>query len=275
MKSLKTRLITIFTAVIFVLTVVLGFIVVNRVGKNLTDDYYDDLENLAVEKANYIRSKIDSEIFYIEAIAQDDKIINKDISWEKKADYFEKEAKRAGYMYYSYVDKNGNSTLFNKKRDTVNVKERDYYKKAMSGKGAISDVIISAVTKKPTIIVASPIIKKWSNSGSFFMGQRKQLFLSDIVSKIKYGKTGFGIIINDKGTTVGHANKKLVLSQSNTVEIAKKDPSFKSLADLIENIISEKKVGKGEYEYKGTKKCSWFFSYRRYQLDYGFWRRNF
>ncbi len=44
-------------------------------------------------------------MFYIEAIAQDDKIISKDISWEKKADYFEKEAKRAGYMYYSYADK--------------------------------------------------------------------------------------------------------------------------------------------------------------------------
>ena len=257
MKSLKTRLITIFTAVIFVLTVVLGFIVVNRVGKNLTDDYYDDLQNLVVEKANYIRSKIDSEIFYIEAIAQDDKIINKDISWEKKADYFEKEAKRAGYMYYSYADKNGNATLFNKKRDTVNVKDRDYYKKAMSGKGAISDVIISAVTKKPTIIVASPIIKNGQIQGVFY-GAKEATFLSDIVSKIKYGKTGFGIIINDKGTTVGHANKKLVLSQSNTVEIAKKDSSFKSLADLIENIISEKKVGKGEYEYKGTKNAAGF-----------------
>ncbi|EDU38539.1 methyl-accepting chemotaxis protein [Clostridium sporogenes] len=257
MKSLKTRLITIFTAVIFVLTVVLGFIVVNRVGKNLTDDYYDDLQNFAVEKANYIRSKIDSEIFYIEAIAQDDKIINKDISWEKKADYFEKEAKRAGYMYYSYADKNGNATLFNKKRDTVNVKDRDYYKKAMSGKGAISDVIISAVTKKPTIIVASPIIKNGQIQGVFY-GAKEATFLSDIVSKIKYGKTGFGIIINHKGTTVGHANKKLVLSQSNTVEIAKKDSSFKSLADLIENIISEKKVGKGEYEYKGTKNAAGF-----------------
>lgn len=239
------------------LTVVLGFIVVNRVGKNLTDDYYDDLQNFAVEKANYIRSKIDSEIFYIEAIAQDDKIINKDISWEKKADYFEKEAKRAGYMYYSYADKNGNATLFNKKRDTVNVKDRDYYKKAMSGKGAISDVIISAVTKKPTIIVASPIIKNGQIQGVFY-GAKEATFLSDIVSKIKYGKTGFGIIINHKGTTVGHANKKLVLSQSNTVEIAKKDSSFKSLADLIENIISEKKVGKGEYEYKGTKNAAGF-----------------
>lgn len=257
MKSLKSRLITIFTAVIFVLTVVLGFIVVNRVGKNLTDDYYDDLQNLAVEKANYIRSKIDSEIFYIEAIAQDDKIINKDISWEKKTDYFEKEAKRAGYMYYSYADKNGNATLFNKKRDTVNVKDRDYYKKAILGKGAISDVIISAVTKKPTIIVASPIIKNGQVQGVFY-GAKEATFLSDIVSKIKYGKTGFGIIINDKGTTVGHVNKKLVLSQSNTVEIAKKDPSFKSLADLIENIISEKKVGKGEYEYKGVKNAAGF-----------------
>ncbi|MCC5422258.1 methyl-accepting chemotaxis protein [Clostridium botulinum] len=257
MKSLKTRLITIFTTIIFVLTVVLGFIVVNRVSKNLTEDYYDDLQNLAVEKSNYIKSKIDSEIFYIEAIAQDDKIINKDISWEKKADYFEKEAKRAGYMYYSYADKNGNATLFNKKRDTVNVKDRDYYKKAMSGKAAISDIIISAVTKKPTIIVASPIIKSGQIQGAFY-GAKEATFLSDIVSKIEYGKTGFGIIVNDKGTTVGHANKKLVLSQSNTVEIAQKDPSFKSLADLIENIISQKKVGNGEYEYKGTKNAVGF-----------------
>ncbi len=78
-------------------------------------------------------------------------------------------------MYYSYADKNGNAILFNKKRDTVNVKDRDYYKKAMSGKVAISDIIISAVTKKPTIIVASPIIKSGQIQG-VFMEQRKQLF---------------------------------------------------------------------------------------------------
>ncbi|NFV13258.1 methyl-accepting chemotaxis protein [Clostridium sporogenes] len=257
MKSLKTKMITIFTAVIFVLTVLLGFVIINKVSKSLREDYYDDLKSLSVEKANYIKSKVDSEIFYMEAVARDDRIINKDISWEKKADYFEKEAKRAGYMYYAYADKNGNSILFNKKRDTANVKDRDYYKKAMSGKGAISDVIISSVTKEPIIIVASPIIKNGQIQGVFY-GAKEATFLSDIVSKIKYGKTGFGIIVNDKGTTVGHANKKLVLSQSNTVEIAKKDASFKSLADLIENIISEKKVGNGDYEYKGTKNAVGF-----------------
>lgn len=257
MKSLKTKMITIFTAVIFVLTVLLGFVIINKVSKSLREDYYDDLKSLSVEKANYIKSKVDSEIFYMEAVAQDDRIINKDISWEKKADCFEKEAKRAGYMYYAYADKNGNSILFNKKRDTANVKDRDYYKKAMSGKGAISDVIISSVTKEPIIIVASPIIKNGQIQGVFY-GAKEATFLSDIVSKIKYGKTGFGIIVNDKGTTVGHANKKLVLSQSNTVEIAKKDASFKSLSDLIENIISEKKVGNGDYEYKGTKNAVGF-----------------
>lgn len=45
----------------------------------------------------------------------------------------------------------------------------------MSGKAAISDIIISAVTKKPTIIVASPIIKSGQIQG-VFMEQRKQLF---------------------------------------------------------------------------------------------------
>ncbi len=100
MKSLKTRLITIFTTIIFVLTVVLGFIVVNRVSKNLTEDYYNDLQNLAVEKSNYIKSKIDSEMFYIEAIAQDDKIISKDISWEKKADYLRKRLKEQVHVLF-------------------------------------------------------------------------------------------------------------------------------------------------------------------------------
>ncbi|WP_195923563.1 methyl-accepting chemotaxis protein [Clostridium tepidum] len=252
MKSLRTKIITMFTTIIFVLTVALGFIVINGVTKNLTQDYYSDLKTISIEKANYIKAKIDSEISYMEAMAQQDRIINKDISWENNVYYFEKEAKRAGYVYYAFADKNGNSILFNKKRDTVNIRGREYYKKAIEGKSTISDVIISAVTKKPIIIVASPIIKDGQVQGIFY-GAKEATFLSDIVSKIKYGKTGFGIIINDKGTTVGHANKKLVLSQSNTVEIAKKDESFKSLASLIENIISEKKVGNGEYEYKGTK----------------------
>lgn len=38
----------------------------------------------------------------------------------------------------------------------------------MSGKAAISDIIISAVTKKPTIIVASPIIKSGQIQGVFY-----------------------------------------------------------------------------------------------------------
>ncbi|MCY6959890.1 methyl-accepting chemotaxis protein [Clostridium brassicae] len=252
MKSLKTKLIVIFTLVIFALTVGLGVICMNIVSNNLTKDCYKDLKNLSVEKANYIKSKVDGQIFYIEAIAQDDKIINENIPWEEKVAYFEKEAKRAGYMRFAFADKNGNATVFNKQRDTVNVKDRDYYQKAISGKSAISDVIISGVTKEPIAVVASPVVKDGKIYGVFY-GVREGTFLNDVISKIKYGQTGFGIIINDKGTTVGHANKELVLKQSNTIEIAKKDTAFKSLADLIQNIISKKEVGNGDYSYKGIK----------------------
>ncbi|WP_125153284.1 methyl-accepting chemotaxis protein [Clostridium rectalis] len=257
MKSLKTRLIFIFTSVIFILTVLLGFVVVRKVTKNLKEDYYDDLRTLSVEKANYVKSNIEKEIFYMGALAQNDIIMNKSISWESKINYFEKEAKRAGYMYYAFADKSGKSILLNKKKDSTNVYDRDYYKKAIEGKGAVSDVIISTVTNEPTIIVAYPIKVNGEIQGVFY-GAKESTFLSDIVSKIKYGKTGFGIIINDKGTTVGHANKKLVLNLSNTVDIAKKDSSFKSLANLVEDIISKKNVGIGEYEYKGVENAVGF-----------------
>ncbi len=78
----------------------------------------------------------------------------------------------------------------------------------MLGKAAISDVIISSVTNKPTIIVASPIIKNGQIQGVFY-GAKEATFLSDIVSKIKYGKTGFGIIINDKALQLDMLIKNL------------------------------------------------------------------
>ncbi|MCS4464784.1 PDC sensor domain-containing protein, partial [Clostridium botulinum] len=64
----------------------------------------------------------------------------------------------------------------------------------MSGKAAISDIIISAVTKKPTIIVASPIIKSgqireflWSKGSNFFK----------VILLVKLNmENGLGIIVN-------------------------------------------------------------------------------
>ncbi|WP_251861411.1 methyl-accepting chemotaxis protein [Clostridium sp. Marseille-Q2269] len=252
MKSLKTKLITIFASLIFVLAVVLGVIIVNRVTTNLTKDYYNDLQNLSVEKANYIKAKIDGEILYMNSMSQDDKIIDNKIPWETKVAYFEEEAKRAAYMNYCFVDKNGNSIVFDKAKNSSNVKDREYYKKAMAGKASISDVLVSNVTRKPVIVIAAPVTRNGQVQGVFY-GVKEATFLSDIVSKIKYGKTGFGIVVNDKGVTVGHEKKELVLSQSNMIEQAKKDESFKSLSSLIERIISEKKVGNGDYKYEGKK----------------------
>lgn len=257
MKSLKIRLIVIFTFVIFILTVGLEVISISIVSKNLTEDCNRDLKNLSIEKASYIKSMVDKQIYYIEAIAQDNKIVDEGISWEEKSSYFEKEAKRAGYTRFCFADINGNATMFNKNRDTVNVKDRDYFKKAMAGESSISDVIISGATKQPIIVVAAPVKKDGKICGALY-GVREGTFLCDIVSEIKYGKTGFGIIINDKGTTVGHINKELVMNQSNTIEVAKKNSSFKSLADLIESIISKKIVGNGEYEYEGEKNAVGF-----------------
>jgi methyl-accepting chemotaxis protein len=252
MKSLKVRLILAFTLLIFVLTATLGFITEKMITKNLTEDYYEDLQTLSVEKANYIKSLVHNEISYIETVAENYKIITDNTPWEEKVFSLEKDAKKTGYRYYCFADKNGTSVVFDKERHTENINDMDFFKEAISGKSTISDIIIDKRTKEPIMVVASPVEKNGEIYGIFY-GIKEATFLSDIVSKFKYGETGFGIIINENGTTIGHANKNLVLSQSNTIEIAKKNPDFKSLAHLIQKMISQNKLGTGDYIYSGVK----------------------
>ncbi|SDL33101.1 methyl-accepting chemotaxis protein [Natronincola ferrireducens] len=257
MRTLKTQFIVIFTVLILGLTATLGFVTVRMVSKNLIESCYGELRLLSEERADYIKSIVDGHIFYIEAIAQNNKIINEDIPWEEKVSYFEEEAKRTGYIQYSFADKNGDAIVFNQQRDALNIKNEDYYQKAMSGKSSISDIIISDVTNEPIVIVASPVIKNNEIYGVFY-GVKEGTFLCDIASNVKYGETGFQIIINHKGTTIGHANRNLVINQSNIIQNAKENPSFQSLADLIENTILKREVGNGDYEYEGIKNAVGF-----------------
>ncbi|SCY05469.1 methyl-accepting chemotaxis protein [Alkaliphilus peptidifermentans] len=257
MKTLKTRFITIFTVLILGLTATLGFIAIRMVSNNMVENCYRELRILSEEKANYIKTIVDGHIFYIEAIAKDNKITDDDIPWEEKVSYFEEEAQRAGYIEYSFADKNGNAVVFNRQRDTLNINDQDYYQNAMSGKSTISDVIISDVLKEPIVILAAPVMKNGEIYGVFY-GVKEGTFLCDIASEFKYGETGFQIIINQKGTTIGHVNRNLVINQSNIIEGAKENLSFESLAELLENIISKKEIGNGDYEYEGIKNAVGF-----------------
>jgi methyl-accepting chemotaxis protein len=250
MKSIKTRLIVIFTIIIIIVTGMLSFVSIEVVRQNLINSAHSDLEEIAKEEAKYIQAKKDSELKYVDALAQNEIITNEDISFEQKVEFFENEAKRTGYLAFAFADNNGNSTVFNTKKETTNISARDYFQNAMNGELAASDVIISSVTGEPVVIFAAPVYKDGQEIGILY-GRKDGSVLSDLVSEIKFRETGFTYMVNNEGTSVGDRNKDLVVNQVNFLEAAKTDTSLKDLADLMTNKMLKREVGSGKYAYEG------------------------
>lgn len=251
MKSLKTRLVLLFTAMVLLLTIGMSFVSIHVISKNLMKGAHSELEEIAKEEAQYVEARRDAELKYIGALAQNAMIQDEAVPFEKKVAFFEAEAKRTGYLGFALADKDGNSTSFNAKGDKTNIAQREYFKQAMKGMPVASDVLISNVTGEPVIIFAAPIYLNGTQTGIFY-GRRDGSTLSNIVSEIKFKKTGFGYMVNDDGTSVGDRNRDLVLNQVNFIEAAKKDPKLQGLADLMTSKMLKREVGTGEYTYEGN-----------------------
>lgn len=251
MKSLKTRLVLLFTAMVLLLTIGMSFVSIHVISKNLMKGAHSELEEIAKEEAQYVEARRDAELRYIDALAQNTMIQDQEIPFEKKVSFFEAEAKRMGYLGFALADKDGNSTSFNAKGDKTNISQREYFKQAIKGKPVASDVIISNITGKPVVIFAVPIYLNGEQTGVFY-GRKDGSALSDIVSEIKFKKTGFGYMVNDDGTSVGDRNRDLVLNQVNFIEAAQKDSKLQGLADLMTSKMLKREVGTGEYSYEGN-----------------------
>ncbi|WP_206457786.1 methyl-accepting chemotaxis protein [Anaerovorax sp. IOR16] len=256
MKSLKIRLLIIFTTVILILTSFLGFLSIYTTSNNLIKGTHSDLEEIAKQEANYIQARRDSDLNYVDALAQNQLLIDPNTTIEQKIAFFEAEAARTGYLAFAFADTSGNSTVFNTKRETTNIANREYFQSAMNGQMAASDVIISNATGELVIIYAAPVYKNGQTIGVFY-GRKDGQTLSDIVSQVSYRETGYAYMVNDQGTTIGHKNKDLVLSQDNDIENAKTDQSLKALGELTESMI-KRESGSGEYTYNGINKIVGF-----------------
>jgi methyl-accepting chemotaxis protein len=138
---------------------------------------------------------------------------------------------------------------------STNLGDRDYIKKAFTGKTTVSDVLISRATGKPVVMLAAPVLMN-DTRGAPVVGvtiARKDgpTFLTGLVSGIRTDyQTSYGFLINNEGTYMAHPDTELVNRQFNPIKEAGKDSSLKSLADLITKAVKEKS-GNAEYVNNG------------------------
>ena len=250
MKSIKTKLIMCFGVLLIVICMGLGLISYSISSRALISNVNENLPQMAQQSAKTVQSRIESQLNALGAVAAETQISDMNNSWANKKPILDAETKRSGHIEMYIADKNGNS--INTSVASANIKDRDYFKKAMAGEANVSDPIPSKTNNKIIIIYAVPI-KNGNEVVGVLIAVRDGNALSDITKDITFGKTGQAFMINNQGTTVAHADKDKVLKSDNIIENVKKDSALKLLAD-IEKKMMNGESGIGEYTYGGVSK---------------------
>lgn len=257
MKSIRTRLMVVFTAVMLLTNFGLGFLFVRMFTERLMQDAYEDLQALAEAESRYVHSVMKRHLDYLEGIAHHPLLLDENITWQEKATYLEGEAKRTGYKTFALVDKTGQGQELNSVSKSVNVASQEFFKRAITGESVISDVIVSPKGDQTEIFFAVPIIKNGRPEGVFY-GVKDGHLLTDIANTTTYKKTGYTFILSNDATTVAHRNFDLVLTKDNDLENVKTDTALTDLANLTRDHILKGKPGTGRYVYNGSERLVGF-----------------
>lgn len=251
MKSIKVKLLVIFSAVIFLLSLVLITLTVTVIRNDAVTEAKTNLYDLAYEKANHLSATVQGRLQYLSGIALNPMITDSSVELNKKMEFFNDKAQITGFSSFLFINKNGNIQNFSSDMEE-DFLSSNIHVEAFSGKSSVSDLIITSDSQSMFFIYSVPVYDAGTIVGAL-LAKMDGVSLSDIISQVKYRTTGYAYVINNNGTTVAHKNQDLVLAKDNDIENMKTDASLKQLGELTMKIIKGGQ-GSGEYVYKGVTK---------------------
>lgn len=234
MKSIKTKLLIYFSALIVIVTVTAAAIVTEKSAQLLTKSSQDTISLLAEEGAKLTESRMKNLITQLSMIALDRKLVESDM--DGKVALIKENLSKTDFLDIAVVQPDGTATYTDGSQS--NLAERDYIKKAMNGIENISDVLISKVTGEPVIMVAVPI-KDGNTVMGVLIGRKDGNTLSDITNDTGFGKKGYAYMINSSGQIIAHPDKELVIQQINPITAMEEDAGYKPFAEAIQSILNK------------------------------------
>ncbi len=224
MKSIKTKLIVFLGLLIGCICIGLGVISFINSGNALASNLGKTLPIIAQQTASNIQGRVEGELASLESIAARDDVKDSNNPLANKISILSKETKRIGSISISIIDKNGNLTHTD--GTTANLKDRDYFKKALLGKSNVSDPLINRTNNSIIVVYAVPIKNNNNKVIGVLVETRDGNYLSELTNEVKFGTTGSAFMIKKDGTTVANSNKNLVIKMDNTIKNAKKTQNF-------------------------------------------------
>jgi methyl-accepting chemotaxis protein len=266
MRKLKlgTKLLAGGLLVLVIPVIIIGVVSVYESSLSISQMGNANMVGIAESLADAIEVGMDERLYMVQAVSVSNSIITaaekvaregeknsgKEIALAERELIKIKEKDREHLSSVNIVGKDGiffassNSKVFK----GTNVSARNYFKTALNGTPNVGAVTISVATGRVVCTAAAPV---YGSSGKTVTGvammSMELKYLTDIIDKIKIGKTGYAYIVDKNGLYVHHPVKENILK----VNISQ----VKGM-EGIAKLVGQGKSGIEGYELEGIKKVA-------------------
>lgn len=254
--SLRKKLTLVFVVLIAVPMTVSGFISYYNSSNSLQSAIEHEMKTTAVDTADLINNELESVKNYITMASQnslyadvlacrgENKELDKEAYMSLASIYKDSSVKLDSL---ALVDSSGKGVVDNEGISSkIDISSRDYFKTALSGIIAVSDVLTSQITGNTVITVSCPIKHDNSVIGEL-IATVKFGEISEYASKVKVGSSGYAYMIDKNGLFVYHPDSQKILKENAD------NTNNGELKSLIQK-MKKSENGEGFYTYDGEKK---------------------
>ena len=248
-KSITKQITLLFGVLIFIICAGLGIHTYYSAIQALKTSIDEDLLELAKADAKIITEKLEIQLNTLEALANSSWIKGNELTLDEKVNLLRDEVQRSGHINMFIADTNGDCK--NTDGVSMNIQERDYFKKALSGEANVSDPIVNKLDQSVVIIFAVPIKASDKVTGVLVAIQNGNC-LSEYTHEMEFDQREV-FMINNEGTMIANSDHNLVLEMFNIAEEYEVNPELQGLYNLQKKMVEGEK-GIGEYTYNGVTK---------------------
>ena len=253
--SLRNKLMIVFGLLILAVGFTLALLAVRTARKAVTEKVETHLIDKATDTAEILDGRVNSFFQFFEGIARTPILRDSTLSYQEKTAYLMKEASFNSKVHKMNIcDMNGIRYADNGQK--INVSDRDYFMSAAKGKNFIAEPIVSRLDGHFVLACTVPIYDDNHNVISVLLATIEASALSNDISDIVVGKTGYCYILGLTGTIIAAKDFTRVEQMENVQKMADSNASFKSLADFEKMAIEINEPSIGFYTYNGINKVA-------------------
>lgn len=253
-KGLERKLLLRFMLITISICIVFGGTAVLLIYQNSMNFMEDEVDSSSKAYSEVVNNSLGKYRTAVSDISEDSKLLDQSMSNDELTEELDYQCMVHGFFKVDLADSSGKTV---KGRD---ISKEDYFKEALNGHFTTSSTYFSQEDSGMMVTMATPINNKDGSTHvltcSLSIGT-----LNSLLNDVSIAKSGYGFIVDGTGKIVADKNLNNVLDTVNYIEMAKKDPSYSSIAGVVKQMIAKKTGGqtatlKGQQVYVSYRPVS-------------------